>query len=288
MVQGQLAKWLAFLIAAVPFGAGATSTVYQTGRYGTSTIGSLTDDIACTGLYFVRRNAGDTAWECATGAVGGDALVANPLSQFAATTSAQLAGVVSNETGSGALVFATGPTFVSPNLGTPNSGDPQNLNGYAPYIHAGSADQLYVDPANCTAGEFPLGINQYGIIEDCTDVVTQAESAARVETECFTLYAPSAEIQATDDVDTLWRAPATMTITEVWCETDTGTVNADLQIDDGTPADVMGVDLVCAATAVSDSTGLTGSMAAGDRLDLEIASVATNPKRLTVCIRYTR
>lgn len=41
----------------------------------------------------------------------GDALVANPLSQFAATTSAQLAGVISNETGSGALVFGTAPTL---------------------------------------------------------------------------------------------------------------------------------------------------------------------------------
>lgn len=48
---------------------------------------------------------------------GGDALVANPLSQFAATTSAQLAGVITNETGSGALVFATSPTLVTPVLG---------------------------------------------------------------------------------------------------------------------------------------------------------------------------
>jgi hypothetical protein len=46
-----------------------------------------------------------------------------------------------------------------------------------------------------------------------------------------------------------------LTITEVWCETDTGTVNLDLQIDDDTPADVMGTDLVCASTAVSDSAG---------------------------------
>jgi len=48
---------------------------------------------------------------------GGDALVANPLSQFAATTSAQLAGVLSDETGSGAAVFATSPTLVTPTLG---------------------------------------------------------------------------------------------------------------------------------------------------------------------------
>lgn len=51
-------------------------------------------------------------------------LVANPLSQFAATTSAQLAGVISDETGSGALVFGTSPTVASPTLtGTVTTGD---------------------------------------------------------------------------------------------------------------------------------------------------------------------
>jgi hypothetical protein len=47
----------------------------------------------------------------------GDALISNPLSQFAATTSAQLAGVISDETGSGSLVFAISPTLVTPILG---------------------------------------------------------------------------------------------------------------------------------------------------------------------------
>ncbi len=51
----------------------------------------------------------------------GDALVANPLSQFAATSSAQLAGVISDETGSGLLVFGTSPTLVTPALGTPSA-----------------------------------------------------------------------------------------------------------------------------------------------------------------------
>ena len=44
-------------------------------------------------------------------------LTASPLSQFAATTSAQLAGVISDETGSGVLVFATSPTLITPVLG---------------------------------------------------------------------------------------------------------------------------------------------------------------------------
>ena len=41
------------------------------------------------------------------------AITGNPLSQFASTTSAQLAGVISNETGSGNLVFNTSPSFTT-------------------------------------------------------------------------------------------------------------------------------------------------------------------------------
>ena len=47
----------------------------------------------------------------------GDALTTDPLSQFAATTSSQLAGVISDETGSGSLVFATSPTLTTPTIG---------------------------------------------------------------------------------------------------------------------------------------------------------------------------
>ena len=64
--------------------------------------------------------------------IGSDvALVANPLSQFGATTSLQLKGVLSDETGSGAAVFATSPTLVTPALGTPASGVVTNLTGTA-------------------------------------------------------------------------------------------------------------------------------------------------------------
>ncbi len=51
------------------------------------------------------------------------------LSVFAATTSAQLAGIISDETGSGGLVFATSPTLVTPALGTPASGVLTNCTG---------------------------------------------------------------------------------------------------------------------------------------------------------------
>jgi len=43
------------------------------------------------------------------------------LSVHAATTSAELAGVISDETGSGSLVFGTSPTLTTPALGTPSA-----------------------------------------------------------------------------------------------------------------------------------------------------------------------
>ena len=55
-----------------------------------------------------------TVWTSAAAAGGGNAQTADPLSQFAATTSAQLAGVISNETGSGLLVFGTAPNITNP------------------------------------------------------------------------------------------------------------------------------------------------------------------------------
>lgn len=67
--------------------------------------------------------------EYSAGGGGGDALTTDPLSQFAATTSLQLKGVISDETGSGALVFATSPTLVAPALGTPASGTLTNCTG---------------------------------------------------------------------------------------------------------------------------------------------------------------
>jgi hypothetical protein len=50
-------------------------------------------------------------------ATGTVALTNNKLDAFAATTSAELAGVISDETGTGALVFANTPTLVTPNIG---------------------------------------------------------------------------------------------------------------------------------------------------------------------------
>jgi hypothetical protein len=55
--------------------------------------------------------------------------VNSDLSAHTATTSAQLASVISDETGSGSLVFATSPTLVTPALGTPSAAVLTNATG---------------------------------------------------------------------------------------------------------------------------------------------------------------
>ncbi|MFA6475724.1 MAG: hypothetical protein WCV88_06085, partial [Patescibacteria group bacterium] len=68
-------------------------------------------------LDFTSINTSDKTFtfQNQTGTVG---LLQNKLSEFAATTSAELAGVISDETGSGALVFGTAPTFTT-NISVP-------------------------------------------------------------------------------------------------------------------------------------------------------------------------
>jgi len=75
--------------------------------------GELGLDVSNTILYGSVN--GTTVFSIVAGA--GDALQSLTLAQFAATTSSQLAGVISDETGSGALVFGTSPTLTTPTLG---------------------------------------------------------------------------------------------------------------------------------------------------------------------------
>jgi hypothetical protein len=81
-----------------------TSPTLVTPILGTPTSGTLSN---CTGL------------PIATGVSG---LAANVATFLATPSSANLATAVTGETGTGALVFATSPTLVTPLLGTPTSG----------------------------------------------------------------------------------------------------------------------------------------------------------------------
>lgn len=96
------------LIAPTVAGGTITSPTLVTPALGTPSSGTLTN---CTAL------------PVATGISG----LGSGVATFLATpSSANLRSAVSDETGSGALVFATSPTLVTPALGTPSSGNLAN------------------------------------------------------------------------------------------------------------------------------------------------------------------
>lgn len=127
------------------------------GLTGGGTSGTVTLNVAVTAPLTV---AADSVG-CATCAV-----TSGTLGQFAATTSAQLAGVISDETGTGAVVLANSPALTTPNIGSATG----SISG-----NAGTATALAANGANCSAGNAPLGVDASGAVESCFDVATQTE-----------------------------------------------------------------------------------------------------------------
>jgi hypothetical protein len=101
------------VLTALGINVGTTGAfVAQDGALGTPLTGTLTN---CTGLPISSGVSG----------------LGSGVATFLATpSSANLASAVTDETGTGALVFANTPTLVTPVLGTPTSGTLTNCTGY--------------------------------------------------------------------------------------------------------------------------------------------------------------
>ena len=94
--------------------ASTQDAVVLAGRAGgTGSFGVTLTPTTLTASRTVTLADGNTTLQAGTMAITG-----GTLAQFAATTSAQLAGVISDETGSGSLVFGTSPTIATPTITT--------------------------------------------------------------------------------------------------------------------------------------------------------------------------
>ena len=90
-------------------GALTTGLLVNSVAVGVGTLSTFVPSSACGAGQFVTTLSASGATTCGTPAITGG----SKLSAFAATTSAELAGVISDETGTGLLVYDTAPLFAS-------------------------------------------------------------------------------------------------------------------------------------------------------------------------------
>jgi hypothetical protein len=221
---------------------------------------------------------------------GGDALVANPLSQFAATTSAQLLGVLSDETGTGAAVFATSPTLVTPALGTPASGVMTNVTGTASGLTAGSATNI----AGGTAGLIPYQTGAGATAFQAAGTSGQFLTSAGTSAPTWTTPEPPASQTWVIDSPAVGgiygaRIDTTRVIDRIEVWTDTGTI--DINIEERTAPNTAGTntmtaDLQGTSTSANQTSFANDSIAAGNWLYLDISAVASSPTVAGITVSY--
>lgn len=221
-------------------------------------------------------------------------------------TSSALAGQISDETGTGLACFATSPTFstsIIMGAATLNEAELEILDGATlttielNYVDgATSAIQTQLDAKE---GTLTNEVGLYSALSDVTNFLQTGDATAgrsltqtgddvvadvELYTDLKTIYFE--DPTAADDFNTLFVAPIALTITKIHCESDQ-TVNFDLQIDDGTPADVNGSDIACTTFATDSSLAGDTTMAAGDRLDLALTSVSGTPTWVSISWEFT-
>jgi len=157
--QNQLMVWNGSAWVAAISGTGSA---YATVRdEGTALAQRTTLNLTGAGVTCVD-NSGASRTDCdIPGGGGGGGLASTDID-----TSAELRTIVTDETGTGALVFGTSPTLTTPNIGSATG----SISG-----NAGTATALAANGANCSSGNAPLGVDASGAVESCFDVATQAE-----------------------------------------------------------------------------------------------------------------
>lgn len=215
-----------------------------------------------------------------------NASAAIALSKLATSTSAQLRTLLSDESGTGAAIFAGGD-IAAATATTPSANDNDTSVATTAYVQteltAYASDSKTLTNTNFDANGTGNSIINIESADIAADTITHADIADedQADTKCFYIEDPT----AADDLQSIWanKTANDFLITGIWAESDQ-TVSFDLQVDDGTPADVNGTDISPAAGEAEDTT-LSGdtTVAAGEELDLVITSVSGNPTWVSIC-----
>jgi hypothetical protein len=127
-----------------------------------------------TGVFSINQSSAlsdgylsSTDWSTFNGKTTLAAVNAQNLSVFAATTSSELAGVISDETGSGALVFGTSPTFTT--------------SIFSPLVNGASTASgtlTLASTTNATKGKILFGTSAYDEVNNRLGIATTSPGVA--------------------------------------------------------------------------------------------------------------
>lgn len=237
----------------VAFTAGATST--YTGAITVRSAGTSATTI--TG-----PNGGEAVLSAGTMAITG-----GKLSQFAATTSAELAGVISDETGSGALVFGTSPTFTtSIKIYDTDSTtyaytiSPSNISGNIT-ITLPTTSGAYFAVTDQSTGKVNLGSTTYvtgtlPVGNGGTGATTFTANAILVGNTTAAISAPGPTLSSTTMT---FGGAGTVTSAAASAMSVTAGTTGKLTLDSGTTGGIdIGVNANAKAITIGNTTGATG------------------------------
>ena len=188
-------------------------------------------------------------------------------------SSANLATAITDETGSGSLVFATSPTLVTPALGTPSALVGTNITGTASGLTAGTV----TTNANLTGGVTSVG-NATTVVTNAnlTGGVTSVGNAATVVTNANL----TGDVTSVGNATTLTNAPVIAKVLTGYTS-GAGTVAATDSIlqaiqklngNDATNANLTGV-----ITSVGNATSIASQTGTGTKFVVDTSPVLVTP-----------
>jgi hypothetical protein len=187
-------------------------------------------------------------------------------------TSANTAASVSDESGSGALLFGTAPTIDTP-----------VLSNFTNAAH----DHGDADDAGALAAS-TVGTSQ---ITDGT--VASADLATANKTFQFGWLVGADNgavlVDGDDQPDFYVNRSRAITITEVYCIHDAGTAPIiNLQRDDGTAANILSANLTCSTSGATGTIDAAeDNVAVGDKVDFVMVTAGGAAKRVSITVKYT-
>jgi hypothetical protein len=228
---------------------GGTGVITSTGSGNTvlSTSPTLVTPILGTPQSATLTNA--TGLPISTGVSG---LGANVATFLATPSSANLASAVSDETGTGALVFANSPTLVTPALGTPSALVGTNITGTASGLTAGNV----TTNANLTGAVTSTGnatsLGSFTSANLAAALTDETGSGANVFATSPTLVTPALGTPSSGIATNLTGLPLTTGVTGILPVANGGSGTA-------TPALVQGSGVTITGTWPNQTIAATGS-----------------------------